>query len=69
MTKHILLNNSIKNIKMKLYKKSEEAFGWSTIVVWALIIAIGIILIIILFTSTKIGHVAYEKIKDVVSFT
>ena len=45
-------------------KGEDEPFGWATLVTWAIIIAIGVVLFVIMVNSTGIGKTAFAKIKD-----
>ena len=54
---------------MKWNKKGEdEPFGWATLVTWAIIIAIGVVLFVIMVNSTGIGKTAFGKIKNLFGF-
>ena len=51
------------------YNKAQQAFpGFRTIMMWALIIAIGIILLIILSKTSAFGWDVWEKITDIFPF-
>lgn len=57
--------------KLKFNKKGEDgaaASGFSTIVRWAIIIGVAIILIVIMANFTEIGRVAWTKITNAFAF-
>ena len=53
-----------------LNKKSQEAgiSGYRTIVMWALIIAIGVVLFLVLRLSSEQGQTVWERLKEVIPF-
>ena len=55
---------------MKWNKKGEEdsAFGWGTLIMIAIIIAIGVALFVIMRNSTDVGKTAFARIKDLFGF-
>ncbi len=55
---------------MKFNKKGEQAAssGFSTIVTWAIIIAVAILLIVITIKFTDVGKTAWAKITNAFAF-
>lgn len=56
---------------MKMYKKGQEggaAKGFGTIITWAIIIGIAIVIILITLNFTELGKTAWTKITNAFAY-